>query len=90
MRSRWVLLIATLLTAGGCGETVERAEAVPLGQVPLPAMEAATKTLPGVKFDLARKIKVDGKDALEIRGKDPRGKVREVEVTASGEVLEIE
>ena len=33
---------------------------------------------------------VDGKDAYEVRGKDKRGKVREVEVSATGEVLAIE
>jgi len=90
MRSRWIVLTSALLAACGCGEKVERAEAVPLGQVPPPAMESATKALPEVKFDLARKIKVDGQDAFEVRGKDPRGKVREVEVSPAGKVLEVE
>jgi hypothetical protein len=35
-------------------------------------------------------VKVDGKDAYEVRGKDERGKVREVEVLAYGEVLGVE
>jgi hypothetical protein len=34
--------------------------------------------------------KIQGKDAYEVRGKDKRGKVREVEVSADGEVLAIE
>ena len=53
-------------------------------------MEAATKALPEVKFSEARKAKFNGQDAFEIRGKDKRGKVREVEVSATGEVLAIE
>ena len=46
--------------------------------------------LPGIPFDRAYKIDVNGKDAYEIRGKDCRGKIREVEVSTSGEVLEVE
>jgi hypothetical protein len=53
-------------------------------------LETARKTLPGLKFDTAYKMKVQGKDAYELRGKDKRGKSREVEVSPSGEVLEIE
>jgi hypothetical protein len=53
-------------------------------------MEIARKQLPGLTFDRAYKIDVNGKDAYEIRGKDSRGKIREVEVSTSGEVLEIE
>jgi hypothetical protein len=35
-------------------------------------------------------MKIDGKDAFEVRGKDKKGKVREVEVSATGEVLGVE
>jgi len=90
MRRRCGMPMALLMAAIGCGEKVERAEAVPLGQLPPAVMDTAAKALPGVKFDLARKIKVDGQDAFEVRGKDPRGKIREVEVTPAGKVLEVE
>ncbi len=53
-------------------------------------MEIARKELPGITFDTAYKLKVDGKDAFEIRGKNKQGKIREVELSATGEVLEIE
>ncbi|WP_422932125.1 hypothetical protein [Singulisphaera sp. PoT] len=53
-------------------------------------MEIARKELPGYTFDTAYKMKVDGKDAYEIKGKDMRGKVREVEVSVDGKVLEVE
>jgi len=90
VRIRSMLASVALLAACGCGEKVERAEAVPLAEVPPAVMAAATGALPGIKFDLARKIKVDGQDAFEIRGKNKRGKVCEVEVSASGKVLEFE
>jgi hypothetical protein len=53
-------------------------------------MEVARKQLPGLTFDTAYKIKVQGKDSDEVRGKDKRGKIREVEVSATGEVIAIE
>jgi hypothetical protein len=53
-------------------------------------MEAARKQLPDLTFDTAYKMKVQGKDAYEIRGKDKRGKIREVELSPTGEVLAIE
>ena len=74
----------------GCGEKPDREESVPLDQVPAAAMAAATKALPDIKFERAQKIKVDSKVVYEIRGKNKRGKIQEVEVTASGEVVQIE
>jgi hypothetical protein len=65
-------------------------EIVPIDQVPSSVMEVARKQLPGYTLDTAYKMKIDGKDAYEVRGKDKRGKVREVEVSATGEVLAIE
>jgi hypothetical protein len=90
MRVRAVLLGLVLLAGWGCGESVERLEAVPLDQLPPGSLEAAKKELPGVNFDQARKAKFNGQDAFEIRGKDKRGKIREVEVSTSGQILEIE
>ena len=84
------IAILLTVTACGCGEKGERLEAVALNKVPPNIMDAATKALPGMKFDMARKAKLHGQDTYEIRGKDKRGKIREVEVSTSGEVLEIE
>ena len=84
-------LVATVaLMALGCSEEIERGEAIPLDQLPPGAMDLAQKSLPGVKFDLARKARYRGQDAIEIRGKDKTGKIREVEVDTSGKLLEIE
>ena len=80
-----------LLAALGCdGGEPEPAHSVPIDQVPPRLMEVARKQLPGLNFDRAYKIEVNGKDAYEIRGKDSRGKIREVEVSQDGEVIEVE
>lgn len=90
MRRPW-MLAAALLAAIGCeGPEPQREQTLPIDQVPAPALAAAKKALPGYQFEVAFKIKVDGREALELRGRDRRGKTREVEVTPEGEVLEVE
>jgi hypothetical protein len=83
-------LAVGLLAACGCGEEAEKLEPVPLDKLPAGSIEAANKALPDVKFDRARKAKLDGRDVFEIIGKDKRGKVREVEVSTEGKVVNIE
>ena len=63
------------------------AVAVPLEEVPEPLVTKARETLPEVKFDHARRL---SNGNYEIRGKGQKGKVREVELKPSGEVVEIE
>ena len=72
-----VLLLACVV---GCENEPKSDDIVPIEQVPANVMEVARKQLPGYTFDTVYKMKVDGKDAYEVRGKDKRGKVREVEV----------
>jgi hypothetical protein len=81
-----------LALAPGCGEggPPMSDEVVPTDQVPPVVLEAARKQLPGLTFDTVYKMKVGGKDAYEVRGKDKKGKVREVEVSPTGEVLAVE
>lgn len=82
---------ALLLAALGCdGDEAEPALSIPIDQVPPKIVEVARKQLPGLNFDRAYKIEVNGKDAYEIRGKDSRGKIREVEVSQDGKVIEVE
>jgi hypothetical protein len=60
-----------------------------LKHVPASVMDVACKQLPGYIFDAAYQMKIDGKNAYEVRRKDKRGKVREVEVSISGEAIAI-
>jgi hypothetical protein len=79
-----------VLAIWGCGEEGERPQRVAFDQVPAEVKAAAAKALPSVKFDTAQKIKVDGQEVYEVRGKEKEGKIREVEVSASGQVLKTE
>ena len=92
MNRRIVLLgMLMFLPLAGCGdEAPEGDELVAIESIPANLMQIAKKELPGVNFNEAYKMKVDGKDAFEIRGKDARGKVREIELTTSGDIIEIE
>jgi hypothetical protein len=88
---RFCLTLLVLAMAVGCGaKSPATNNFVPLAEVAPELVKVAEKTLPNVKFDSARKIKVNGEDVFEIRGKMPNGKIREVEVSAAGRVVEIE
>jgi uncharacterized membrane protein YkoI len=82
--------VLVLLFALGCGGKPQSDEVVPLDQVPANLLAVAREQLPGYTFDTVYKIKVNGKEAYEIRGKNKQGKIREVEVAATGEVLAVE
>ncbi|SIO34810.1 hypothetical protein SAMN05444166_3981 [Singulisphaera sp. GP187] len=82
--------IALMVFVLGCSSEPESDEIVPIEQVPVQILDVARRELPGYTFDTVYKMKVEGKDAYEVRGKDKRGKVREVEVSTTGEVLGIE
>ena len=83
-------LVVLLMIVAGCENEPRSDDIVPIEQVPANVMEVARKQLPGFTFDTVYKMKIDGKDAYEVRGKDKRGKVREVEVSAKGEVIAVE
>lgn len=83
--TRFVAMLALLL-ALGCG-TEPAATAIKVEDVPENLMKVAKEKLPEVTFDQALK-RADG--TYEIRGKDKRGKSRDIDMTASGEVIEIE
>lgn len=68
IQSSVFILLALVL---GCGEgKPDGDEVVPIASIPANLMEIAKKELPGINFTEAFKMKVDGKDAYEIRGKD--------------------
>ncbi len=96
-RFPWAFPLAIALTLAGCvdndapPETAKKA--IPFDQVPKVARDAAAKHAPGVNFAEAwQNIGPGGKlHSYEIRGKVPAdGKIREVRVSATGEVLESE
>jgi hypothetical protein len=84
---RTALAGLVLATAVGCGGAAAGREVVPLADVPAVAMKVAKEKLPGVTFDKAWKKK-DG--SFEVSGKDKSGKIREIDLTADGTVIEIE
>ena len=84
------LAVLLMIVFVGCESEPKSDDIVPIDQVPTNVMEVARKQLPGYTFDTVYKMKIEGKDAYEVRGKDKRGKVREVEVSTTGEVIAIE
>ena len=85
-----LLCLFLFATSAGCGEIFEKTEMVELDKVPEPVMEAAKKKLPDVKFETAWTEKKDDKIAYEVRGKDKNGKTRDVKVSPTGEILEVD
>jgi hypothetical protein len=84
---RNIILASWLVLGLGCGDAGAKAEIVPIEQVPPELVKIAKEKLPNIAFDHARKL---GNGNYEIRGKAKNGKVREVEVTPAGDVVEIE
>lgn len=82
-----ILVLAGLI---GCGEIFEQTEMVPIDKVPESVMKVAKEKLPGVKFDTAWTEKDGDKIVYEVRGKSADGKTRDIKVSPSGEVLEVD
>src|SRR5260221_14348454 len=88
---RCAVLFLLLVVGAGCGaKPAAKSEFVPVAEIQPELVKVAEKALPNVKFENARKIKINGEDVYEIRGKMPNGKIREVEVSAAGKVVEVE
>lgn len=92
MRMTFLATSLLVLCFIGCNKAAfdNKTEPIALDQIPASVMEVAHKELPGVKFELAWKFQEQGEDAYEIKGKTAAGKICEVEVSASGKVLEVE
>jgi hypothetical protein len=78
-----------ILFAAGCENERRKDPVVPHDQIPAAAMESVSKQMRGYRFQIAYKIKVDGKDAYEIHGKNKQGDLREIDVSPSGAILEV-
>jgi hypothetical protein len=98
----WRILLAVVVSCaaaalGGCGEMDEprglTKQVVAFDDVPESVRDAARKAVPGVKLGEAWKnLDREGKlHSYEIRGRNPAdGKIREVRVSLTGEILESE
>lgn len=75
-----------LLSLCGCAEE-PKAALIPLDKLPANVLQVAKETLPEVTFEQAMK-RPDG--GFEVRGKDKSGKIRDVEFSLDGKVIEIE
>jgi hypothetical protein len=80
------LYVCVLLAAVGCSES-PKAERVEISDVPENLLTIAKEKLPGVTFD---QVIVKSTGIYAIIGKDDKGKVREIELTPEGEIVEIE
>ncbi len=94
---RTVALAGTLVLFPGCGEhdlpSGITKQAVKIDDVPETVRGAANKAIPGVDLNEAWKnLDKEGKlHSFEIRGKNKSdGKIREVRVSLTGEILESE
>jgi hypothetical protein len=88
------LMILPLLIAGCDGAGMGRLSrrTVEVSEIPEEVMGAAHKELPDVEFaDAWKNLDKDGKlHSYEIRGRNKNGKIRELRVSPSGEILEVE
>jgi hypothetical protein len=80
------MLPAVLVLVVGCGGQ-EKKEPVPLDLVPETVMKVAKEKLPDVKFERAAK---EPNGDYELIGKDKKGKTREIDISPSGQVTQIE
>ncbi len=91
--SKWNVLVAIVVIGlAGCApleELFESEKSIPLSEVPAPALEAARAAVEGIVLTEAEVEEEDGQLVYEIEG-HVNGKEYEIEVTAEGEVLEIE
>ena len=88
-------IFACLFGITGCGsESSDRLarRSVPIAELPELVRAAAQKELPDVEFaDAWKNLDKDGKlNSFEIRGRNKTGKIREVRVSATGEIIELE
>ena len=83
-----VPLVVSLVV--GCGGPPKSDAVVPIDHLPPAVLKAARERSPGYTFHVAYRIKFEGKDAFEVRGKNKQGQNIEVEISPTGEVLAVE
>jgi len=86
LRATLFLLLLTL-SLTGCGEKKASKVHMELKDIPENIMKIAREKLPGVTFDVAYR---EPNGSFELRGKDNRGKVREIDIRPDGTVEELQ
>ncbi|MHC4704743.1 MAG: PepSY domain-containing protein [Planctomycetota bacterium] len=92
MRWRYFVIGLVLICGLGCAtldELFENEKEIPLSEVPAAAMKAAQGAVEGIELTEAEVEKEDGRMVYDIEG-TANGKEYTIEVTAEGEVLEVE
>jgi glycerate kinase len=89
-RRRTFLATLGLLAALGCGDRHQRGRGLTIEEVPDVVLKAAKKRLPDVDFDSAWVEKEGNEETYEVMGHTREGKQRDVKVSASGEILEVD
>lgn len=82
---RAILAALVALLALGCGGAKVEKSPLKVEEVPPEIMKIAKEKLPDVAFTDA--YKENGN--FELRGKDKRGKLREIDITPEGKVVEL-
>jgi hypothetical protein len=100
-RTQWTVILSSALLAAGCGEKQEpqrsatpaaggtTEEDVALSDVPEAVKQAALAAVPGLVLEEAEKETEDGQLLYSLSGM-AGGEEVEVELTSSGQVLEVE
>ena len=92
MRARYFVILLVLVCSAGCAtldELFEDEKEIPLSEVPDAAVAAAKATVDGIELTEAEVEEEDGQTIYDIEG-TANGKEYSIEVTAEGEVLEVE
>ena len=92
MRTLYFVIALALICLVGCESfesLFENEKEIPLAEVPQPAIAAAEGAVEGITLTEAETEEEDGQTVYILEG-DAAGKTYEIEVTADGEVLEVE
>ena len=84
---RMLMLIVVSVLIAGCGHESPSGQNVPLDKVPQEVMSVAKQKLPGITFEQAWTTPTGN---YEVRGRDKNGKVRDIQLKPSGDVVEVD
>ena len=71
----------------GCNHEEESGQNVPLDKVPQKVMEVAKQKLPNITFEQAWTTPTGN---YEVRGRDKNGKVRDIQIKPTGDIVEVD